>query len=141
MGLEANGSGRADGYSSRPIVRMSNTMMEAGETPVEELIGGIDEGVLMEDGRWGYVFCQKGQYTLNAGGGRMIRNGELAEPVRDVCMVGMVLETLHNVDAVSKEFELAWGGGTCGKNGQGMPVSGGGPYVRVADMVVGGQDS
>jgi TldD protein len=95
----------------------------------------------MEDGRWGYVFCQKCQYTLNAGGGRMIRNGELAEPVRDVCMVGMVLETLHNVDAVSREFELAWGGGTCGKNGQGMPVSGGGPFVRVADMVVGGQDS
>ncbi|MGI6352093.1 MAG: TldD/PmbA family protein [Armatimonadota bacterium] len=141
MGVEPNGSGRADGYAARPIVRMSNTIMEAGETPVEEMIAGIDHGILMEDGRWGYVFCQKGQYTLNAGGGRMIRNGELAEPVRDVCMVGMVLETLHNVDAVSREFELAWGGGTCGKNGQGMPVSGGGPFVRVADMVVGGQDS
>ncbi len=140
MGMEPNGSGRADGYAARPIVRMSNTMVEAGDTPVADMIAGIDEGILMEDGRWGYVFCQKGQYTLNAGGGRMIRKGELAEPVRDVCMAGMVLETLHKVDAVSREFDLAWGGGTCGKNGQGMPVSGGGSYLRVADMVVGGQD-
>ncbi len=140
MGLPPNGSARADGYHSMPIVRMSNTMLEAGETPVEEIIAGVDEGVLFEDGRWGYVFCQKGQYTLNAGCGRMIRRGELAETVRDVCMCGMVIETIHKVDAVSKEFELAWGGGMCGKNGQSMPVSGGGPYVRVADMVVGGQE-
>jgi predicted Zn-dependent protease len=71
----------------------------------------------------------------------MIRNGELCEMVRDCCMCGMVLETLHHVDAVSREWDLPTRGGGCGKNGQGMPVSFGGPYLRVADMVVGGQDA
>ncbi len=124
----------------RPIVRMSNTLVDAGETPVADMIRGIELGVLFEKGQWGYVFCEKGQYTLSAGCGRMIRNGELAEMVRDVCMCGMVLETLHKVDAVSKEWEVSWGGGTCGKNGQSMPVSGGGPYMRVSEILVGGQE-
>jgi TldD protein len=141
MGVAPNGSGRADGYANRPIVRMSNTIMVAGETPVEELIRGVDQGVMFEDGRWGYVYCEKGQYTLNAGSGRMIRNGEPAEMVRDCCVCGMVLETLQRVDCVSRESEISWGGGSCGKNGQSMPVSGGGPYIRVADMVVGGQET
>jgi len=141
MGVAANGSARADGFAQRPIVRMSNTLVEAGETPFEEMVRGIDQGVLFQDGRWGYVFCQRGQYTLNAGSGRMIRNGELCEMVRDCCMCGMVLETLHHVDAVSREWDLPTRGGGCGKNGQGMPVSFGGPYLRVADMVVGGQDA
>lgn len=141
MGVAPNGSGRADGYGAMPIVRMSNTILLAGETPVEEMIRGVDEGVLFENGQWGYVFCEKGQYTLSAGSGRMIRNGELCEMVRDVCMCGMVLETLHGVDAVSREWEVSWGGGTCGKNGQSMPVSGGGPWVRVQNMLVGGQEA
>lgn len=141
MGVPANGSARADGYGSPPIVRMSNTILLQGETPVEEMVRGVDEGILFENGQWGYVMCEKGQYTLSAGSGRMIRKGELCEMVRDVCMCGVVLETLHKVDAVSREWELSWGGGTCGKNGQSMPVSGGGPYVRVTDMLVGGQEA
>ncbi len=140
MGVAPNGSGRADGFAAMPIVRMSNTTLEAGATPVEEMIGGVEEGILFENGQWGYVMCEKGQYTLSAGSGRMIRKGELCEMVRDVCMCGTVLETLHKVDAISREWELSWGGGSCGKNGQSMPVSGGGPYVRVTDMLVGGQE-
>jgi len=141
MDVPPNGSARADGFAQRPIVRMSNTLVEAGETPFDEMVKGIGDGILFQDGRWGYVFCERGQYTLNVGSGRMIRNGELCEMVRDCCMCGMVLETLHRVDAVSCEWDLPTRGGGCGKNGQGMPVSFGGPYLRVADMVVGGQDA
>jgi TldD protein len=68
----------------------------------------------------------------------MIRNGRLAEQVRDVSISGMTLETLADSLGVSRDFELEMPG-NCGKNGQSMPVNGGGPYVKVKEIVVGGQ--
>jgi TldD protein len=138
MGVAPNGSARADGFSHRPIVRMSNTMILPGQSPLEELIADIDLGILLRAGQWGYVWCEKGQYTCHAGEGVMIRKGELAEQVRDVSISGLVLETLANALGVSADFELEMPG-NCGKNGQSMPVNGGGPYVKVRDVVVGGQ--
>jgi TldD protein len=138
MGVEPTGSARADGFSHRPIVRMSNTMILPGESSLEELIRDVDLGVLLRAGQWGYVWCEKGQYTCHAGEGIMVRNGQLAEQVRDVSVSGMVLETLANALAVSRDFELDMPG-NCGKNGQGMPVNGGGPYIKVREIVVGGQ--
>jgi len=140
MGVAPNGSARAQGASSPPVVRMSNTIVSPGESTLDELVKDIDLGVLLEGGQWGYVLCVKGQYTCHAGWGRMIRNGELAEPIRDVTMSGTILDTLKNVDAVSKDFEMLPKGGMCGKAGQGMYVNGGGPYVRVSELVVGGQE-
>jgi len=136
-----NGSARAQDHSHRPIVRMSNTFIEKGEKPFADMLKEMDIGILLKGGQWGYVFCDKGQYTCHVGEGWIIRNGEIAEHIRDVSIAGMILETLMNVDAVSQEFEMEHGGGTCGKNGQGMPASGGGPYVRVKELVVGGQES
>jgi TldD protein len=140
LDMQPNGSGRADGYQSRPIVRMSNTIVRPGTSSLEELAGGIDLGVLLEGGQWGYVMTAKGQYTCHAGRGRMIRNGEIAEPLRDVGVAGMILDTLANVDAVTEEFEMLTMGGMCGKNGQSMPTNGGGPYLRVRELIVGGQE-
>ena len=138
MGVAPNGCARADGFVNRPIVRMSNTMISPGEMSLEELIADIDLGLLLRAGQWGYVWCEKGQYTCHAGEGVMIRNGELAEQVRDVSVSGMTLETLANVSAISRDFELAMPG-NCGKNGQRMAVNGGGPYVKIKEIVVGGQ--
>jgi TldD protein len=138
MAVPPNGSARADGFANRPIVRMSNTMILPGELSLAELIADIDLGILLRGGQWGYVWCEKGQYTCHAGDGVMIRKGELAEQVRDVSISGMTLETLANVLGLSKDFELQMPG-NCGKNGQGMPVNGGGPYVKVKEIVVGGQ--
>jgi len=140
LGMAPNGSGRADGYHSRPIVRMSNTIVLPGKSTLEELAKGIDLGVLLEGGEWGYVMTAKGQYTCHAGRGRMIRNGEIAEPLRDVSVAGMILDTLANVDGVTEEFEMLTMGGMCGKNGQSMPTNGGGPYLRVKELIVGGQE-
>ena len=138
MGVDPTGSARADGFAHRPIVRMSNTMILAGESALEDLIADIDLGILLSAGQWGYVWCEKGQYTCHAGEGVMIRNGQLAEQVRDVSISGMVLETLANALGVSRDFEIEMPG-NCGKNGQGMAVNGGGPYVKVREIVVGGQ--
>ena len=138
MGVKPSGSARADGFANRPIVRMSNTMILPGEVSLEELIGDIDVGILLGAGQWGYVWCEKGQYTCHAGEGTMIRDGQLAEQVRDVSISGMTLETLANAVGVSRDFEMDMPG-MCGKDGQSMSVNGGGPYVRVQEIVVGGQ--
>ncbi len=138
MGVPPNGSARADGFIHRPIVRMSNTMILPGEQSLPDLIADIDLGILLRAGQWGYVWCEKGQYTCHAGEGVMIRQGQLAEQVRDVSISGMTLETLANVLAVSSDFELQMPG-NCGKDGQSMSVNGGGPYVKVSEIIVGGQ--
>jgi TldD protein len=138
MGVAPNGSARADGFQHRPIVRMSNTMILPGESSLEELMRDIDLGILLRGGQWGYVQSEKGQYTCHAGEGIMIRNGQLAEQVRDVSISGMTLDTLADALGVSRDFELEMPG-NCGKNGQSMPVNGGGPYVKVREVVVGGQ--
>ncbi|NIQ98877.1 MAG: TldD/PmbA family protein [Gemmatimonadales bacterium] len=138
MGVEPTGSARADGFGHRPIVRMSNTTILPGDSSLDEMMADIDLGILLRAGQWGYVWCEKGQYTCHAGEGVMIRNGRLAEQVRDVSVSGMVLETLADALDVSRDFELNMPG-NCAKNGQGMPVNGGGPYVKIREIVVGGQ--
>ena len=139
MGVAPNGSARAQGFANRPAVRMSNTFIAPGTTSFEELLADIDVGVYLKAGQWGHVFCERGQYTCSAGEGYMIRDGQVAEHLRDVCISGMTLETLMNADSVSSDFEMDMAG-MCGKNGQGMHVSSGGPHVRVRDVVVGGQE-
>ena len=138
MGVKPNGSARAQDYSKRPIVRMSNTYIEPGESSFEDLVKGIDLGVYLKGGEYGYVYCERGQYTCHAGEAVMIRNGQLAEQLRDVSVAGMTLETLANIDAVSNDFEMKMPG-MCGKDGQGMYVDNGGPHIRVKELVVGGQ--
>jgi len=138
MGVAPNGAARADGFMHRPLVRMSNTIIQPGEQSLEDLIRDIDLGILLRGGQWGYVWCDKGQYTCHAGEGVMIREGQLAEQVRDVAVSGLTLETLANVLGVSRDFELDMPG-NCGKDGQSIPTNGGGPYVKVKEIVVGGQ--
>lgn len=139
FGATPQGSARADGAHALPIVRMSNTFIAPGEQSFEELLAPIGTGVFLSGGQWGYVFCERGQFVCNASEGWMIRNGKLAERLRDVSVSGMTLEALENIDGVSREFELAMPG-TCGKSGQGAPITAGGPYVRVKELVVGGQE-
>ena len=139
MGVAPNGSARAQGFGNRPVVRMSNTFTEPGTMSFEDLLEDIDDGVYLKAGQWGYVLCERGQYTCSAGEGYRIRNGALAEHLRDVCISGMTLDTLLSADAVSSDFEMELGG-MCGKSGQGMHVNAGGPHVRVRDIVVGGQE-
>ena len=115
-------------------------MILPGENTLDDLMRDIDLGILLRGGQWGYVQSEKGQYTCHAGEGVMIRNGELAEQVRDVSISGMTLDTLANALGVSRDFELEMPG-NCGKNGQSMPVNGGGPYIKVKEVVVGGQAS
>lgn len=138
MGMAPNGSARAQDYSCRPIIRMSNTFIQPGASTFDEMVKGIDLGVYLKGGQYGHVHCERGQYTCHAGEAYMIRNGELAEHLRDVSVAGLTLDTLRDIDMVTSDFEMKMPG-MCGKDGQGMYVDNGGPHVRVKELVVGGR--
>lgn len=138
FGHEPTGSARAESYDCRPIVRMSNTFMDRGTVPLEEMMGGVERGIYLQDGHWGYVYVQKGQFICHAGQANLIENGKVGEPLRDVSISSMTLDTLQNIDAIGDDFEMRMPG-MCGKDGQSAPTDCGGPHVRVRDIVVGGQ--
>jgi len=135
-----NGHARADGFSYPPIVRMSNTFLAPGESEFEQLLQGIDRGVYLAQGHWGYVFVEKGHFTCHASVSRLIENGQLGELLRDVSVSGLTLEVLRDIDAVGSDFQMLMPG-TCGKGGQGAPIDAGGPHLRVRHLVVGGQQT
>jgi TldD protein len=133
-----NGSARADGHQSPPIIRMSNTFIAPGDWDLDEMIADTRHGIYLTGGYWGYVFTAQGQFTCNIEQAYMIEGGQLGKHLRNVSVSGLTLQALHDIDAVGKDlrFEL---GGNCGKNGQTMPVDAGGPHVRVKELVVGGR--
>ncbi|MDI9586757.1 MAG: TldD/PmbA family protein [Acidobacteriota bacterium] len=139
FGVRPEGSCRCQGHNYGPIVRMSNTLIAAGDCSFEDMLADTKSGLYLAGGHWGYVFTARGQFTCNVENAWAIENGKLGQHYRNVCISGLTLETLSNVTAVGDEvrFEL---GGTCGKNGQGVPVDSGGPHLRISDVVVGGQE-
>ncbi|MBN1232430.1 MAG: TldD/PmbA family protein [Candidatus Coatesbacteria bacterium] len=138
-GTTSTGNGRSQDHRFPPIVRQSVTYMLPGDTKEEDLYKDIDEGVYLKGFGGGYVDTSRGQFTFNANRAWMIKNGKLAEPLRDVCVSGLTLETLSNIEAIGNVLHINEPG-TCGKDGQGMPVDNGGPMVRVSKMVIGGQE-
>jgi TldD protein len=131
------GNARCLNYHYPPIVRMTNTWIERGETPVDELLIGIREGVYARN--WIGGMTNGEMFTFSAGEAWMIRNGKLAEPVRDVTLSGNVFKTLDDIEAIGDDFYWDESGG-CGKGGQsGLPVGCGGPSLRIRDVVVGGE--
>jgi TldD protein len=131
------GNARCLNYHYPPIVRMTNTWIERGETPVADLFKGIKEGVYAQN--WIGGMTNGEMFTFTAGEAWMIRNGKIAEPVRDVTLSGNVFKTLADIEAIGDDFYWDESGG-CGKGGQsGLPVGCGGPSLRIRDVVVGGE--
>ena len=131
------GNARCLNYHYPPIVRMTNTWIERGKTPVADLFKDIKEGVYARN--WLGGMTNGEMFTFSAGEAWMIRDGKLAEPVRDVTLSGNVFKTLADIEAIGDDFYWDESGG-CGKAGQGgLPVGCGGPSLRIRDVVVGGE--
>ncbi|WP_461613592.1 TldD/PmbA family protein [Clostridium sp. Marseille-QA1073] len=132
---ELTGNARAVNFQFEPIVRMTNTYIEKGEKTKEELISEVEEGIYIHNCRYGTGMST---FTIAPNRAYMIRNGKIAEPVNISVITGNVMETLYNIDGVSKELEFKnniWGG--CGKMEQSpLSVCIGGPYVRVKNIEV-----
>ena len=138
--VSPTGNARAEGYSYPPIVRMSNTYMLPGKAKLEEIISTIKKGIFVEEvGFGGYVFPERGQFMFDANSSYLIQNGRKTKLLKNVSLTGLTLETLLNVEAVSKKFSFSGEAGMCGKGGQGVPVDDGGPYIKVREMLIGGR--
>ncbi len=135
MGQEASGNARAQGYSFPPLPRMSNTCMQAGDAELEELLECAGTGVYLCGSRGGEVDTARGVFQFSAEEGFMIRNGELAEPLRDVSLSGETLEILRKIELVGREVEMH--PGYCGKDGQLVPVGDLAPAVLTTASVGG----
>lgn len=138
MGVEPNGAGRAMDFNWKPIPRMGNTYIETGDMSFEELCQEVKEGVYLIKSYGGYVNPSIGQFFFSAQEGRLIKDGEVGPLIQNVSMSGLTLEVLANVIGIGKGVDMAFPG-TCGKGGQSAPVSGGGPHIAVAKVVVGGR--
>jgi TldD protein len=133
----ATGNARCLNYHYPPIVRMTNTWIDRGNTPVTDLFTDIKEGVYAKN--WLGGMTNGEMFTFSAGEAWMIRNGQIAEPVRDVTLSGNVFKTLADIEGIGDDFYWDESGG-CGKSGQGgLAVGVGGPTLRIRDVVVGGE--
>jgi TldD protein len=138
MGAEPTGNARAISYQFEPIVRMRNTYIDQGDVPFEEMVRDIDYGIYACDAFGGQTELE--QFTFSAGYAYEIVDGEIGEMLRDVVLTGNIFETLENIDAVGDDLILRGSSGGCGKGGQSpLPVSTGGPHVRIQQLAVGGE--
>jgi len=142
LSVSPTGNSRAQDFENQPQVRMTNTYIDGGKYEFDELLEGIKEGIYIKNkgSGGGQVEVGAGTFTFNGGESIMIKNGELAEPVRGVVISGAILDTLKTVDAVGNDLSIStsfFGG--CGKGGQTAKCGFGGPHIRVQEMTVGGR--
>jgi TldD protein len=138
MGEKASGNARAINYRFAPIVRMTNTAIDNGTTSLEDMLKDIELGIYACDAYGGET--QLENFSFSSGYAYMIRNGKIAEMVKDVILAGNLFTTLENIDAVGNDFKWLNTSGGCGKGNQyPLPVGMGAPHIRIQNVVIGGE--
>jgi TldD protein len=138
MGEKPTGSARAISHQFGPIVRMGCTYIEPRDCSFEKMVGEIRDGLYVVSALGGMTELE--MFTFSAMKAYLIKDGKVGPMVRDVILSGNVFETLKNIDAIGDDLELHGGLGGCGKDGQmPLPVSDGGPHIRIRNVVVGGK--
>lgn len=135
-GCVSTGNGRREGYHAKPIVRMTNTLIAPGETSPEEIVRGVDRGLFVRKMGGGQVNTVTGDFVFEVSEGYLIENGAVGEPVRGATLTGNGPDVLKKIVKVGSD--LGFGIGTCGKDGQGVPVSDAQPTLLIKEITVGG---
>jgi len=136
LGEDPTGNARAENYRKVPLVRMTNTAIEKGPHPADQIFDGIKEGLYAIDAYGGQTMLEN--FSFSAAYGYMIRNGGIAEMVKNVVMQGNLFKTLANIEFVADDFKWARWAGMCGKGGQSVPVDVGAPHIRIREVTIGG---
>ncbi len=137
--VEPTGNGRRQSYQHFIQPRMRNTYMLPGTATPEELISSVDHGIYVEDVSNGQVEIGAGDFSFYVSQGKMIENGKLTAPIKDINIMGNGPKMLSNITMLANDFQMSkGGGGMCGKGGQGVPVGFGMPTTLVKSMTVGG---
>ncbi len=137
LGEKPTGNARAQNVQYFPIVRMTNTAIEKGPHSAKNIFDGIKLGVYAIDAYGGQT--QLENFSFSAGYGYMIRDGKIAEMVRDVVLQGNLFETLANIEQVGDDFVWDDAGGYCGKGGQRAPTAEGSPHIRIKNVMIAGK--
>ncbi len=137
-GLEPTGSGRRQSFRFAPLPRMRNTYMLPGPHKKEEIVSSVKKGIIAEKFTNGQVFIGAGDFTFYVKSGYLIEDGKISRPVKDINIIGNGPQVLKDIVMVADDMKMAEGGWTCGKDGQGVPVSMGLPSVKVSKITVGG---
>ncbi|WP_339135221.1 MAG: TldD/PmbA family protein [Candidatus Electrothrix sp. GW3-4] len=133
------GNGRRQSYQHYPIPRMRNTYMLAGNAAPEDVVKSVKKGIYVEDVSNGEVNTGEGDFAFYVSQGKMIEDGKITHPIKDINIMGNGPKMLQNVTMVANDLALYQGGaGGCGKKGQGVPVSFGLPTCLVKSMTIGG---
>ena len=139
--VKPTGNGRRESYRHAPLPRMRSTYMLPGPHKPEEIIASVKKGIYCSNFSNGQVNIGAGDFTFYVKNGYLIEDGKLTRPIKDVNIIGNGPKVLEKVDMVADDLVIDEGGWTCGKDGQGVPVSQGIPTVRVASITVGGRNT
>jgi len=138
MGTTPTGNGRRESYAHPPMPRMTNTFMLAGEDAPEDIIRSVKRGLYAVTFGGGQVDITSGRFVFSANEAYLIEDGRVAAPVKGATLIGNGPEALTRISRVGRDLALDEGVGTCGKDGQSVPVGVGLPTTRIDDMTVGG---
>jgi TldD protein len=138
MGMAPTGNGRRESYAHHPMPRMTNTFMLPGTTPPEEILRSVKRGLYAVAFGGGQVDITNGKFVFSASEAYLIQDGKLGRPVKGATLIGSGPDALTRVTMVGNDLELDEGIGTCGKDGQSVPVGVGLPTILINDLTVGG---
>jgi TldD protein len=138
MNMRATGNGRRESYAHVPMPRMTNTYMLAGSHDPGEIIASVNNGIYAVNFGGGQVDITSGKYVFQCTEAYRIDNGRIGAPVKGAMLIGNGPTDLHRISMIGNDLELDTGIGTCGKNGQGVPVGVGQPTLRMDRITVGG---
>jgi TldD protein len=138
MGMKPTGNGRRESYGHVPMPRMTNTYMLAGNRDPQEIIASVKNGIYAVSFGGGQVDITSGKYVFQCTEAYRLENGKVGAPIKGAMLIGNGPSDLHRVSMIGNDLELDTGIGTCGKNGQGVPVGVGQPTLRMDRITVGG---
>jgi TldD protein len=138
MKTPPTGNGRRESFAHLPMPRMTNTYMLAGNTPPEEIIASVQDGIYAENFGGGQVDITSGKFVFSASLAYKIEGGKITYPIKGATLMGSGPEALTRVAMIGNDLRLDDGVGTCGKEGQSVPVGVGQPTLRIDGLLVGG---
>jgi len=138
MGMAPTGNGRRESFAHMTLPRMTNTYMRGGSRAPEEIIASVDKGLYAVNFGGGQVDITSGKFVFSASEAYLIENGKIGAPVKGATLIGNGPDVLTRVSMVGNDLKLDGGVGTCGKEGQSIPVGVGQPTLRIDALTVGG---
>ena len=141
MSTKSTGNGRRQSYAHQPMPRMRNTIMVSGDKDPNEILESTKNGIYAKSFAGGQVDITNGKFVFSASEAYKIEDGKITDPVKGATLIGSGFDVLKKVSMIGNDMELDPGIGTCGKNGQGVPVGVGQPTLKIDGLTVGGTET